>query len=233
MLRFLIRRLIQAGLTIFGVMLLTFVLFNLAAGDVSAEYVGPQQGAAARHDSLARHGLDRPWYEQFASHLKNSVTFQGESYQTGESLTSIIAARAVEAIKGHKRFGFNYDPSHFGYQGVDYIGFIREFHDRIHHVHMKDAYWSPTRTRAGVFGGHLDFGNQNRFWEFRSLGRGSIDFEAIERALNEIRYDGPLSVEWEDTNMDREFGATEACAFVKKLDFPKSGIVFDAQFDQK
>ena len=94
MLRFVIRRLIQAALTIFGVMLLTFVLFNLAAGDVSAEYVGPQQGAAARQAWLARHGLDRPWYEQFASHLYDSVTFRGESYQTGESLTSIIAARA-------------------------------------------------------------------------------------------------------------------------------------------
>jgi sugar phosphate isomerase/epimerase len=164
---------------------------------------------------------------------KEDVYFALEVHPTEIAFDVASAARAIEAVKGHKRFGFNYDPSHFGYQGVDYIGFIREFRDRIHHVHMKDVYWSPTRTRAGVFGGHLDFGNQNRFWEFRSLGRGSIDFEAIERALNDIQYMGPLSVEWEDTNMDREFGATEACAFVKKLDFPRSDIVFDAQFDRK
>ena len=41
----------------------------------------------------------------------------------------------------HKRFGFNYDPSHLGYQGVDYVKFIREFGRRIFHVHMKDAWW--------------------------------------------------------------------------------------------
>jgi sugar phosphate isomerase/epimerase len=173
------------------------------------------------------------WKEILDVFEQEDVYFALEVHPTEIAFDVASAARAVEAIKGHKRFGFNYDPSHFGYQGVDYIGFIREFRDRIHHVHMKDVYWSPTRTRAGVFGGHLDFGNQNRFWEFRSLGRGSIDFEAIERALNDIRYTGPLSVEWEDTNMDREFGATEACAFVRKLDFPKSDIIFDAQFDRK
>ena len=62
------------------------------------------------------------------------------------------------------------------------------------------------------------------------MGRGDIDFEAIIRQLNVINYDGPLSVEWEDAYMDREFGATEACAFVKKLAFPKSDRVFDEAF---
>ncbi len=179
-------------------------------------------------------------YKDFAKRWKpildvfeqEDVYFALEVHPTEIAFDAATAGRAVQAIGGHKRFGFNYDPSHFGYQGVDYIGFIREFRERIFHVHMKDVYWSPTRTRGGVFGGHLDFGHPDRFWEFRSLGRGSIDFEAIERALNDIRYDGPLSVEWEDTNMDREFGATEACAFVRKLDFPKSAIVFDAQFDR-
>ena len=51
-------------------------------------------------------------------------------------------------------------------------------------------------------------------------------------ALNDIKYDGPLSVEWEDGRMDREHGATEACAFVKRIDFKPSAIAFDAQFDR-
>ncbi|HOA72078.1 MAG TPA: sugar phosphate isomerase/epimerase family protein [Phycisphaerae bacterium] len=173
------------------------------------------------------------WKEILDVFDQEDVYFALEVHPTEIAFDICSAERAVEAIKGHKRFGFNYDPSHFGYQGVDYVQFIRLFKDRIHHVHMKDVYWSPTRTKAGVFGGHMDFGHPDRFWEFRSLGRGSIDFEAVMRALNEIRYAGPLSVEWEDTNMDREFGAAEACAFVKKLDFPRSDIVFDAQFDRK
>ena len=80
--------------------------------------------------------------------------------------------------------------------------------------------------------GHLDFGDSRRFWDFRSLGRGKIQFEEIMRALNAIRYDGPLSVEWEDSGMDREHGAAEACTFVKRVDFPPSEIVFDAQFEK-
>jgi sugar phosphate isomerase/epimerase len=84
-----------------------------------------------------------------------------------------------------------------------------------------------------VFGGHLSFGDPRRAWDFRSLGRGSVDFEAIIRALNDIGYRGPLSVEWEDGRMDREHGAAEACAFVRRLDFPPSRIAFDAAFESK
>ena len=161
---------------------------------------------------------------------QEDVYFALEVHPTEIAFDIASAARAIEEVKGHPRFGFNYDPSHLGYQGVDYVRFIREFKDRIFHVHMKDVYWSATPKRAGVFGGHLDFGHPDRFWDFRSLGRGSVDFEEIMRALNDIGYNGPLSVEWEDSGMDREHGATEAAAFVKDLDFPPSAIVFDAQF---
>ncbi|MEM1304853.1 MAG: sugar phosphate isomerase/epimerase, partial [Planctomycetota bacterium] len=43
-----------------------------------------------------------------------------------------------------------------------------------------------------------------------------------------IGYDGPLSVEWEDSGMDREHGATEAAEFVKRVDFAPSNVAFDA-----
>ena len=58
-----------------------------------------------------------------------------------------------------------------------------------------------------------------------------VNFEEIIRALNAIHYDGPLSVEWEDSGMDRIFGATEAFEFVKKINFSPSKIAFDGQFD--
>jgi len=140
------------------------------------------------------------------------------------------ARRALEAVDYHPAFGFNYDPSHFGYQGVDYVKFIYQFKDRIFHVHMKDVAWGIGDGTAGVFGGHVDFHKPSRYWDFKSVGRGNINFERIIRALNDIEYGGPLSVEWEDGAMDREFGATESAAFVKKIDFPPSKIIFDAQF---
>ena len=142
------------------------------------------------------------------------------------------SARALAALDNRPEFGFNYDPSHLVYQNVDYVGFIRAFSDRIYHVHMKDAYLSPDPKRAGIFGGHTNFGDPDRSWDFRSLGRGSVAFEEIIRALNDIGYDGPLSVEWEDSGMDREHGATEACAFVNEIDFEPSAVAFDAAFEE-
>ncbi len=56
------------------------------------------------------------------------------------------------------------------------------------------------------------FGTTERFWDFRSPGRGRIDFEGIIRMLNHVDYHGPLTVEWEDSAMDREHGAKESVA---------------------
>lgn len=161
------------------------------------------------------------------------VKFALEVHPTEIAFDVASAKRTLEALDNHPAFGFNYDPSHLGYQGVDYVKFLYEFGDRIVHCHMKDVYWSNTPKRVGVFGGHVSFGNPERFWDFRSLGRGSIDFEAIIRALNHINYQGPLSVEWEDSGMDREHGAAEACEFVRKLDFKPSEVAFDAAFEKK
>ncbi|WP_322507374.1 sugar phosphate isomerase/epimerase [Anaerolinea sp.] len=161
------------------------------------------------------------------------VRFALEAHPTEIAFDIASAERAVQAVGGRKAFGFNFDPSHFGYQGVDYVAFILRFGERIYHVHMKDVYWSDKPSEAGVFGGHLNFGDRRRYWDFRSLGRGKINFEEIIRALNAIQYQGPLSVEWEDSGMDREFGATEACAFVRRLDFAPSQVAFDAAFERK
>ena len=161
---------------------------------------------------------------------EEGVSFALEVHPTEIAFDIASTERALAGIGHHERFGFNYDPSHLAYQGVDYIGFIERFGERIRHVHMKDVWWSDRPTAAGVFGGHTAFGDRRRFWDFRSLGRGSVDFEEVVRALNGVGYDGPLSVEWEDSGMDREHGAREACAFVRGLDFPPAGGAFDAAF---
>jgi sugar phosphate isomerase/epimerase len=163
---------------------------------------------------------------------EQGVKFALEVHPTEIAFDTVSAQRTLKAVGNRPAFGFNYDPSHFAYQGVDYVQFIRELGSRIYHAHMKDVWFSPTPRRSGVFGGHLPFGDPERYWEFRSLGHGSVNFEEIIRALNFAGYQGPLSVEWEDQNMDREHGAKEAAAFVKKSDFARSNIVFDAQFDK-
>jgi sugar phosphate isomerase/epimerase len=165
---------------------------------------------------------------------KAGVKFALEVHPTEIAFDIATAERALEAVKGHPAFGFNYDPSHLGYQGVDYVEFLYRFRERIFHVHMKDAEWKHHPcSDAGVFGGNLPFGDNRRFWDFRSVGRGAIDFERIIRALNEIGYKGPLSVEWEDPGMDREHGAAESCAYTREVDFKPSAVAFDAAFEKK
>ncbi len=163
---------------------------------------------------------------------KLGIRFALEVHPTEIAFDTYSARKALDALHDHPAFGFNYDPSHLGYQGVDYVDFIRQFSDRIFHVHMKDVYWSDAPKPIGVFGGHSTFGDARRYWNFRSLGRGRICFEEIIRALNDIAYEGPLSVEWEDSAMDREHGARESCAFVKRMDFRPSAHAFDACFEK-
>ena len=158
------------------------------------------------------------------------VNFALEVHPTEIAFDIASAQRALEAVGNHPRFGFNYDPSHLGYQGVDYVKFLRVFAERIYHVHMKDVWWGRGDGTAGVFGGHTDFGDPRRFWDFRSVGRGDIDFEEIIVALNDIGYQGPLSIEWEDGRMDRVHGATESASFTRALDFTPAEGAFDAAF---
>jgi len=173
------------------------------------------------------------WLPILEEFKKQGIKFALEVHPTEIAFDVASAERALEAIGNHPNFGFNFDPSHLVYQNVGYVNFIRKFGKRIFHVHMKDAYMSKLPCEAGVFGGHINFGDPRRTWDFRSLGRGSIKFEEIIRALNDVGYQGPLSVEWEDGKMDREHGAREACEFVRRVDFPPSAIAFDAQFDKK
>ncbi len=175
----------------------------------------------------------RRWTPILDAFQHAGVKFALEVHPTEIAFDIVTAERAIDAVGGHPAFGFNYDPSHLGYQGVDYVEFIRRFAKRIFHVHVKDVAWADGPRLSGVFGGHLPFGDPRRFWEFRSPGRGDIDFERVLRALNDTGYDGPLSVEWEDAGMDREHGAREACAFVKDADFAPSGTAFDAAFEKR
>ena len=178
-------------------------------------------------------------FKDFATRFKpildafdaENVNFGLEVHPTEIAFDIASAERAIEAVGGHKRFGFNYDPSHLGYQGVDYVKFLYTFKDRIYHVPMKDVWWDKGDGTVGVFGGHTTFADPRRFWDFRSLGHGDVDFERIIVALNDVGYKGPLSVEWEDSRMNREHGASEAAEFVRAVDFPTSDIDFDAQFD--
>jgi sugar phosphate isomerase/epimerase len=160
------------------------------------------------------------------------VRFALEVHPTEISYDIHSSQRALEAIDHRVAFGFNFDPSHLYWQFVDPVKFIDRFPERIYHAHIKDAL-RTLDGESGILSSHLPFGDHRRGWDFRSVGRGGVDFEAVIRALNRIGYDGPLSVEWEDAGMDRVQGARESAAFVRRLDFEPAAAAFDAAFGRE
>ena len=136
--------------------------------------------------------------------------------------------RALDEID-RDGFGINFDPSHFNWQFLDPAPFLFEFKDKIFHVHCKESERNLDG-RNGILSSHLPFGDLRRGWDFVSVGRGSIQWDRIFRVLNDIGYTGPVSIEWEDSGMDREFGGPESLATVKRYLFEPSRTAFDAAF---
>ena len=160
------------------------------------------------------------------------VRFALEVHPTEIAYDIVTTHKALEAINRRPAFGINFDPSHLNHQFVDSVAFIEEFADRIYHVHIKDSL-KRLDGRRSILGSHLGFGDRRRGWDFVSPGRGEINFEQIVRSLNAIGYTGPLSVEWEDSGMQRELGAAEAVQVVRRADISPSAVAFDAAFQKE
>lgn len=169
------------------------------------------------------------WLPILESFEKQGVVFGLEVHPTEIAYDIYTAQRTLEAIDHHPSFGFNFDPSHFVHQFIDPVFFVDEFGDRIFHVHVKDSR-TQLNGRNSILSSHLDFGDPRRGWDFVSPGRGEVEWDRLIRALNRIGYSGPLSIEWEDSGMDRDWGAPEALDMIRGEDFTPSTQAFDAAF---
>jgi sugar phosphate isomerase/epimerase len=179
-------------------------------------------------------------YEEFAERFTpildvfeaEGVRFALEVHPTEIAYDFVTATKALDAVNRHPAFGFNFDPSHLVPQFLEPMAFLEDFGDRIFHVHVKDAK-RRLDGRRSILGSHLDFGARDRGWDFVSPGHGDVDLEGVIRELNRIGYAGPLSIEWEDSGMDREWGAQEALQFVRRTDFAPSAVAFDAAMKEQ
>ncbi|MYT72823.1 MULTISPECIES: sugar phosphate isomerase/epimerase [unclassified Streptomyces] len=161
------------------------------------------------------------------------VRFAHEVHPSEIAYDHWTSVRTLEAIGRRPAFGFNWDPSHMLWQGVDTVGFITDFADRIYHVDCKDTRVRPQTGRSGILGSHLPWGDPRRRWDFVSVGHGDVPWEDAFRALAAIGYDGPISVEWEDAGMDRLHGAAEAVERIKAALWPLPEASFDAAFSNQ
>ena len=174
-------------------------------------------------------------YEEFAERWgpiidvfdAEGVKFALEVHPTEIAYDFVTTRKTLAAMDRREAFGINFDPSHLVPQLLDSVRFVEEFADRIYHVHVKD---SKVRTdgRRSILASHLNFGEGERGWDFVSPGHGDVAFEELFRALNRIGYEGPLSIEWEDSGMNRELGAQDALAYVRRYAFSPSDVAFDA-----
>ena len=167
------------------------------------------------------------WSPIFDEFDRNDVRFALEVHPGEIAFDYYSYKRLLKEFNYRKTLGCNFDPSHLLWQGIDPATFLHDFIDRVYHVHAKDVKMN-LNGRTGVLGSHLTFGDVERGWNFVSPGHGDVDFDAICRVLNQGNYSGPISVEWEDSGMDRVYGATEACEYIKKYNFDASDIAFDS-----
>lgn len=175
----------------------------------------------------AYEGFAEVWNPIMDVFEQEGVRFGLEVHPTEIAYDFVTTRKALAAIGSRPGFGINLDPSHFEHQLLDAAQFAVDFADRIYHVHIKDSK-RRLDGRRSILGSHLNFGEPERGWDFVSPGHGDVDFEQLFRALNQIGYSGPLSIEWEDSGMEREYGARDALAFVRRTDFAPSSVAFDA-----
>ncbi len=180
-------------------------------------------------------------YEDFADRWNpildvfdaEGVRFAHEVHPSEIAYDHWTTVRALEAIGHREAFGLNWDPSHMAWQGIDTVGFITDFADRIYHVDCKDTRIRAASGRQGILGSHLPWGDPRRGWDFVSTGHGDIPWEDAFRALASIGYDGPISIEWEDAGMEREHGAAEAVGRIRDLLWPLPSAAFDSVFSNQ
>ncbi len=202
---------------------------RLSARKIGSKSTSPCPGETK---SQPRPGWPKSRWPPRIDDRPSSVRFALEVHPTEIAYDYVTTRKALAAIGDRPGFGINFDPSHFEHQFLASAPFIDEFADRIFHFHVKDSK-RMLDGRSSILGGHLDFGQPGRGWDFVSPGHGDVDFEPIFRALNRIGYQGPLSIEWEDSGMDRDWGAPDALAFVRRTDFQPSQVAFDAAFSRE
>lgn len=122
------------------------------------------------------------------------MIFSYDEWPGGNNLASTPAIwRRMWEIIPEDNFGLNLDPSHLILQMIDYERVIREFADKIFHVHAKDLHID----REGLYNNGVL--SQGMGWQIPRLpGLGDMDWAKFFAALTAARYDYVVSIEHED-----------------------------------
>jgi len=122
------------------------------------------------------------------------MAFTKDEWPGGKNLMASpkIWRRAFEDIPS-SNFGLNFDPSHFIWQHMNYLRPLRDFRDRVFHVHAKDVRLDQDRlNQVGIMA------HPNDFHTPKLPGMGDVNWSKFFSVLTDTGYDGPVCVEVED-----------------------------------
>jgi sugar phosphate isomerase/epimerase len=122
------------------------------------------------------------------------MSFTRDEWPGGKNLatTPAIWRRMFDEIPS-PNFGLNFDPSHFIWQQMDYLKPLREFKDRLFHVHAKDVRIDRERLdNVGILATPLEYHVP------KLPGLGEVDWGRFFSVLGETGYAGPVCIEVED-----------------------------------
>ncbi|MFC4873210.1 sugar phosphate isomerase/epimerase family protein [Negadavirga shengliensis] len=185
-------------------------------------YPWPQRSKGLVDEAFGE--LARRWLPLFDRGKEYGITFGFELHPGSDLYDGATFLRFLDKVSHHPAACITYDASHFLLQQMDYVEFIRIFHDRIKAFHVKDAEFI-TNGLTGVYGGYHDW--VNRAGRFRSPGDGQVDFKKIFTELTTRRYEGWAILEWECCVKSPEQGAKEGALFIASHIIEATQYVFD------
>jgi sugar phosphate isomerase/epimerase len=147
------------------------------------------------------------------------MIFTGDEWPGGKNLaaTPKVWRRMFEEIPS-PGFGLNFDPSHFVWQHMDYLKPLREFKDRIFHVHAKDVRVDrDDLDDVGIMATPLEYHKP------KLPGLGEVDWGRFFSVLGDTGYEGPVCVEVEDRAYERSLDRRKQ-ALTRSLRFLKNFV---------
>lgn len=185
-------------------------------------YPWPQRPAGLIDEAFTE--LTKRWRPILDYAKDKGVTFGYELHPGSDLYDGATYERFLDHTDDHPSACLTYDASHFMLQQLDYVDFIKRYHDRIRAFHVKDAEFRPNG-RVGVYGGYEDW--VDRAGRFRSLGDGQVDFRRIFSLLTQYGYDGWAILEWECCIKSPEQGAREGAPFIADHVIEATKVAFD------
>lgn len=170
--------------------------------------------------------LDYQWNEVLIPYWREFAAFAKENGVTKIALElhpgfMVYNSETLKRLRGEvgREIGVNFDPSHPLWQGMDPVSVIRELKDAIYHVHAKDVKVDLINTAVNGVLDTKHYSNEiNRSWIFRTIGYGNDTayWKNIFSTLRIIGYDGAVSIEHEDSLINRFEGLEKAVRIVKE-----------------